>query len=261
MMIEAYLPRAGCPYYYATLWLDDDKKEAVCQLIAWIRMVERIAFDVSDSGVAMTKLAYWKNEVSTCFAGQQPSHPDSQLLKNIIEKYLLPVESFEEIFDAIIMLVESPHFLEQKQLSLYMLRRFGHMCAMISHITEPLTPKRYKLALEVGESIGWKEVFLSIEQYYQQGKSIIPSEWFIRTGLYEKNFFSPKDGIRPEFFQQILTLVPNKKISDSALGHLDGPVLTSINRIYTASLAKKSPALISALRQLWLAFSCHLFWK
>jgi phytoene synthase len=65
---------SGSSFYYAFLFLAPPRRAAITAFYAFCREVDDVADDVSDPGVAATKLAWWRSEVAATFAGR-PSHP------------------------------------------------------------------------------------------------------------------------------------------------------------------------------------------
>ncbi|MFM8865533.1 MAG: presqualene diphosphate synthase HpnD [Limnohabitans sp.] len=65
---------SGSSFYYAFLFLPPERRAAITAFYAFCREVDDVVDEVSDPGVAATKLAWWQKEVQQAFAGQ-PSHP------------------------------------------------------------------------------------------------------------------------------------------------------------------------------------------
>jgi phytoene synthase len=65
---------SGSSFYYAFLFLPPERRAAITAFYAFCREVDDVVDEISDSGVAATKLAWWQKEVLHSFDGQ-PSHP------------------------------------------------------------------------------------------------------------------------------------------------------------------------------------------
>ena len=70
---------SGSSFYYAFLFLPPPRRAAITAFYAFCREVDDVVDEVSDPGVAATKLAWWQSEVGRAYAGQ-PSHPVMQAL-------------------------------------------------------------------------------------------------------------------------------------------------------------------------------------
>jgi 15-cis-phytoene synthase len=77
---------SGSSFYYAFLFLPQSRRAAITAFYAFCREVDDVVDEVSDPGVAQTKLAWWQNEVTRAYAGQ-PSHPVMQALMPLAGDY------------------------------------------------------------------------------------------------------------------------------------------------------------------------------
>src|SRR5512133_430199 len=65
---------SGSSFYYAFLFLPKEKRAAITAFYAFCREIDDVVDEVTDPGVAQTKLAWWQVEVAQSYAGN-PSHP------------------------------------------------------------------------------------------------------------------------------------------------------------------------------------------
>ncbi|MFC2590721.1 presqualene diphosphate synthase HpnD [uncultured Ottowia sp.] len=70
---------SGSSFYYAFLFLPPPRRAAITAFYAFCREVDDVVDEVSDAGVAASKLAWWRGEVARAFAGQA-THPAMQAL-------------------------------------------------------------------------------------------------------------------------------------------------------------------------------------
>ena len=70
---------SGSSFYYAFLFLPPAKRAAITAFYAFCREVDDVVDEVTDPGVAQTKLAWWQTEVARAFAGEA-RHPVTQAL-------------------------------------------------------------------------------------------------------------------------------------------------------------------------------------
>ena len=66
--------RSGSSFYYAFLFLPAPRRAAITAFYAFCREIDDVVDEVRDSGVAATKLAWWRSEIAQAFAGD-PHHP------------------------------------------------------------------------------------------------------------------------------------------------------------------------------------------
>jgi phytoene synthase len=84
--VQAKAAASGSSFYYAFLFLAPPRRAAITAFYAFCREVDDIADDVSDPGIAATKLAWWQGEVAVTFSGQ-PSHPAMKALLPHVRTY------------------------------------------------------------------------------------------------------------------------------------------------------------------------------
>ncbi len=77
---------SGSSFYYAFLFLPKPKRAAITAFYAFCREVDDVVDEVSDPGVAQTKLAWWQAEVQRAYAGQ-PGHPVLKALMPHVATY------------------------------------------------------------------------------------------------------------------------------------------------------------------------------
>ena len=65
---------SGSSFYYAFLFLPPERRAAITAFYAFCREVDDVVDEVTDPGVAGTKLAWWQTEVGKAFAGNA-THP------------------------------------------------------------------------------------------------------------------------------------------------------------------------------------------
>jgi len=67
--------KSGSSFYYAFRFLPPPKRAAITAFYAFCREVDDAVDEVHDTGVAATKLAWWRKEVATAFSSGHASHP------------------------------------------------------------------------------------------------------------------------------------------------------------------------------------------
>ena len=77
---------SGSSFYYSFLFLPPERRRAITALYAFCREVDDVVDEVSDPGVARTKLAWWRQEIGAIYAGT-PQHPVAQALAPVVRAY------------------------------------------------------------------------------------------------------------------------------------------------------------------------------
>jgi 15-cis-phytoene synthase len=77
--VEDRAAKSGSSFYYAFRFLPPPRRAAITAFYAFCREIDDVVDEVQDSGVAATKLAWWRNEVAVAFNGA-PTHPAMKAL-------------------------------------------------------------------------------------------------------------------------------------------------------------------------------------
>jgi phytoene synthase len=109
---------SGSSFYYAFLFLEPPRRAAITAFYAFCREVDDVADEVSDSGVAATKLAWWRSEVASTFAGN-PSHPAMHALLPHVRTYGIEPRHLLAVIDGCQMDLEQSRYLDFANLARY----------------------------------------------------------------------------------------------------------------------------------------------
>jgi phytoene synthase len=109
---------SGSSFYYAFLFLPPPRRAAITAFYAFCREVDDVVDEVSDPGVAATKLAWWRKEVATAFAGQ-PSHPVMKALMPHTAEYDIRADHLLAVIDGCQMDLDQSRYLDYAGLEHY----------------------------------------------------------------------------------------------------------------------------------------------
>ena len=110
--------RSGSSFYYAFLFLPPPRRAAITAFYAFCREVDDIVDEVNDPSVAAMKLAWWRQEVRTSFAGQ-PSHPAMKALMPHIAPYRIEPAHLMAVIDGCEMDLHQSRYLDYAGLERY----------------------------------------------------------------------------------------------------------------------------------------------
>ena len=110
--------KSGSSFYYAFLFLPPPRRAAITAFYAFCREVDDVVDEVSDTGVAATKLAWWRKEVASAFGGQ-PSHPVTKALMPHTTAYDIRAEHLLAVIDGCQMDLEQSRYLDYAGLAHY----------------------------------------------------------------------------------------------------------------------------------------------
>jgi 15-cis-phytoene synthase len=170
---------SGSSFYYAFLFLPGPRRAAITAFYAFCREVDDVVDEVTDPGVARTKLAWWQAEVAKSFAGQ-PSHPVMQALMPHTLAYRIEERHLQAVIDGCQMDLEQTRYLDYPALQRYchlVAGIVGEVSARIFGQTDPATTAyAHKLGLafqltniirDVGEDARRGRIYLPISELQQ----------------------------------------------------------------------------------------------
>jgi 15-cis-phytoene synthase len=171
--------QSGSSFYYAFLFLPPPRRAAITAFYAFCREVDDVVDEVSDPAVAATKLAWWRKEVATAFAGQ-PSHPVMKALMPHIATYEIRAGHLMAVIDGCQMDLDQSRYLDYAGLAHYchlVAGVVGEVAASIFGRTDPATTAyAHKLGLamqltniirDVGDDARRGRVYLPVSELKQ----------------------------------------------------------------------------------------------
>lgn len=102
---------SGSSFYYAFLFLPPPRRAAITAFYAFCREVDDVVDEVRDPGVAATKLAWWRQEVASAFAGR-PNHPAMKALLPHTGSYAIEPSHLLAVIDGCQMDLEQTRYLD-----------------------------------------------------------------------------------------------------------------------------------------------------
>ena len=170
---------SGSSFYYAFLFLPRERRAAITAFYAFCREVDDVVDEISDAQVAQTKLAWWRREVQSAFAGQ-PSHPVMQALMPLAPVYDITAAHLEAVIEGCQMDLTQSRYLDLPDLSRYchlVAGIVGEVAARIFGQTqEATTAYAHKMGLafqltniirDVGEDALRGRIYLPISELQQ----------------------------------------------------------------------------------------------
>lgn len=170
---------SGSSFYYAFLFLPKDRRAAITAFYAFCREVDDVVDEVTDPGVAASKLAWWQSEVAKAFAGN-PSHPVMKALMPCAAKYGIEARHLLAVIEGCQMDLVQNRFLDYTALKQYchlVAGEVGEVAARIFGQTElSTTAYAHKLGLalqltniirDVGEDALRGRIYLPMSELQQ----------------------------------------------------------------------------------------------
>ncbi len=109
---------SGSSFYYAFRFLPPPQRGAITAFYAYCREVDDVVDEVQDVGVAASKLAWWRKEVTGAFA-DQPIHPAMRALMPHAKAYGIQAAHLLAVIDGCEMDLQQTRYLDFAGLSRY----------------------------------------------------------------------------------------------------------------------------------------------
>ncbi|MFY7980711.1 MAG: squalene/phytoene synthase family protein, partial [Limnohabitans sp.] len=109
---------SGSSFYYAFLFLPPERRAAITAFYAFCREVDDVVDEISDPGVAATKLAWWQKEVLQAYGGQ-PTHPVMHALMPLTQPFGIESRHLMAVIDGCQMDLNQTRYLDFAGLTQY----------------------------------------------------------------------------------------------------------------------------------------------
>ncbi len=191
---------AGSSFFYAFLFLPEEKRRAMMALYAFCREVDDIADEVHDTEVAMRKLQFWREEVARALDGK-PTHPIGRELGEVSRQYRLSSRLFSDIMDGMSMDIAHTPVATDEDLARYCYRVAGAVGLLSAEIFGCSDPRARAFASTLGEALQRTNILRDLREDAARGRIYIPREACIRFGVSDEDFM---DGHFSEGMQALL---------------------------------------------------------
>ncbi len=110
--------KSGSSFYYAFLFLPPQRRAAITAFYAFCREVDDVVDETLDPGLAATKLAWWRKEAASAFAGS-PQHPVMRALLPHTAAFDIRLEHLNAVIDGCQMDLDQTRYLDYPALQRY----------------------------------------------------------------------------------------------------------------------------------------------
>jgi phytoene synthase len=164
---------SGSSFYYAFLFLPAPRRAAITAFYAFCREIDDVVDEMTDAGVAATKLAWWNGEVAKAFAGQ-PSHPVMKALMPHAANYGIEVRHLHAVIEGCQMDLEQTRYLDYPTLQRYchlVAGVVGEVAARIFGQTDPATTA---YAHKLGQALQLTNIIRDVGEDAIRGRIYLP---------------------------------------------------------------------------------------
>ncbi|WP_093175872.1 presqualene diphosphate synthase HpnD [Variovorax sp. YR266] len=164
---------SGSSFYYAFLFLPKPRRAAITAFYAFCREVDDVVDEVTDPGVAATKLAWWRTEVAQSFAGT-PRHPVMQALMPHTAAYGIEARQLHEVIDGCQMDLDQTRYLDFPGLARYCHLVAGVVGEVAARIFGQTDPKTTAYAHKLGLALQLTNILRDVGEDALRGRIYLP---------------------------------------------------------------------------------------
>ncbi|MCP5230306.1 presqualene diphosphate synthase HpnD [Accumulibacter sp.] len=191
---------SGSSFYYSFLFLPADQRRAITALYAFCREVDDVVDECQDPQIAATKLAWWRQELSSVYGGQ-PQHPVTQALQALSGEFNFPEEQLQEIIDGMEMDLQQSRYLDFKALSLYCYRVASVVGLLAAGIFGYQDRKTQKYAHDLGIAFQLTNIIRDVGEDARMGRIYLPIDELQRFEVTAADILNARHG---ENFQRLM---------------------------------------------------------
>jgi 15-cis-phytoene synthase len=175
--VQEKAAQSGSSFYYAFLFLPKPKRAAITAFYAFCREVDDAVDETTDAGIAATKLAWWRKEVSEAFAGQ-PHHPVMLALLPALTQLglesIVRAEHLLQVIEGCEMDLTQTRYLDQPNLDRYCHLVAGVVGEVAAHIFGQQDVQTTAYAHTLGQALQLTNILRDVGEDARKGRIYLP---------------------------------------------------------------------------------------
>ena len=264
---------SGSSFYYAFLFLPPERRAAITAFYAFCREIDDVVDEVSDPGVAQSKLDWWRGEVRNAFNGQA-SHPALQALLPHASAFGIEARQLLQVIEGCEMDLSQTRYLDFPNLQRYCHLVAGVVGEVAAGIFGQTDPRTTDYAHKLGLALQLTNIIRDVGEDAVRGRVYLPIEDLQRFDVKAHELIkrgSTSDASFPQRFEALMKFQIERalKTYDEALALLPaadrqaqkpGLMMASIYRTLLHEIAREPQLVLTRrvsltpLRKLWLAW-------
>ena len=263
---------SGSSFYYAFLFLPKDRRAAITAFYAFCREVDDVVDEVTDPGVAGTKLAWWQTEVGKAFAGTA-THPVMKALMPWTAVYGIEARHLLAVIEGCQMDLAQNRYLDYPALTRYchlVAGIVGEVAARIFGQTDPATTA---YAHKLGQAFQLTNIIRDVGEDALRGRIYLPvselQQFDVKAHEILKREYSPRFSALMEFqtrralalYEDALAGLPAADQRAQKPGLMMASIYRSLLREIQADgyQVLHQRVSLTPLRKFWLAWKTQAF--
>ena len=164
---------SGSSFYYAFLFLPKPRRAAITAFYAFCREVDDVVDEVSDPGIARTKLAWWQSEVAKSFRGEA-SHPVMKALMPCTADFGIEERQLQAVIEGCQMDLEQTRYLDFAGLERYCHLVAGIVGEVSARIFGQADPQTTEYAHKLGLAFQLTNIIRDVGEDALRGRVYLP---------------------------------------------------------------------------------------
>jgi 15-cis-phytoene synthase len=196
--------QSGSSFYYSFLFLPPERRRAISALYAYCREVDDIVDECTDAGVARTKLAWWRDQVSAIYEGT-PQHPVARALVPVVAQFRLQKERLLELIDGMEMDLTQHRYADFDALKPYCFRVAGVVGLLSAEIFGYENPDTLNYAENLGMAFQLTNIIRDVGEDARRDRVYLPLDELARYQVSVSDIMHAResDGFRQLMEMQI----------------------------------------------------------
>lgn len=263
---------SGSSFYYAFLFLPARQRAAITAFYAFCREIDDVVDEVSDTGVAAAKLAWWRTEVDKLFGGQA-AHPVMLALHPHLHTYHITATHLNAVIEGCEMDLQQNRYLDYQGLQRYCHLVAGVVGEVAARIFGQTQDQTTAYAHAMGQAFQLTNIIRDVGEDAMRGRIYLPvnelQQFNVKASDILKREYSEHFTALMQFqaarahqlYDQALDLLPaqDKRAQKPGLmmANIYRALLREIERDGFQVLHQRTS--LTPIRKLWLAWKTQAF--
>jgi 15-cis-phytoene synthase len=178
-------------FYLAFFGLPKPKRDALCALYAFMRLVDDVSDETGDLESKRRGLAQWRAKLDESVGGRADGHPILPALADTIARFEIPTRYFHDLISGAEMDLSVASYATFDRLAEYCYRVAGTVgltCLYVFGFRDPRSPD---LAERLGLAFQLTNIIRDVRADFEMGRVYLPDEDIERFGCASENLRGP----------------------------------------------------------------------
>jgi squalene synthase HpnC/squalene synthase HpnD len=174
---------AASNFYYAFFMLPQIKRDALCALYAFMRLVDDVSDTVGSEADKQRGLARWRAALDAAVGGDVSGHPILPAFADTIERFHIPPRYFHDLISGAEMDLTVGNYATFERLREYCYRVAGTVGLTCLHVFGFDDPHAPDLAEKLGIAFQLTNILRDVPKDYEMGRVYLPQEDLEKFGV------------------------------------------------------------------------------